>query len=161
MLSRIFWITLAGMALVGGMWIQGDGPFAWGEHREISESTEHAIESRIERAVERGVERMQVVDAGGHEVEVSSEAKRALAASVGRLVEAEAALAVMRIRDVEPEELAAANARRDQARAEVDRLKDQIAAQQHAADDRDAVREQIQREVREDIRATVREAVGN
>ena len=161
MLSRIFWVVLAGAALVGGMWIQDGGILHWASDREIAASTEHAIEQRVERAVERGVDRMKIVDAAGHEVEVTEDAKRALADAVGRLVEAEVALAMLGVRDAEARELAAANARRDQARAEVDRLKEQVALQQHAVGDRAAVREQIQREVREDIRASIREAVRN
>ena len=159
--SRIFWVLLAGGALVAGIVIQdGDEIFGWGDHEaRVSASAQRTTESRVERAVERGAERMQIVDAGGHEVEVSDEAKRALAGAVGRLVEAEVALAVLGVRDAEAGELAAAEARRVQARAEVDRLKEQIATEQHAATDRAAVRAQIQREVREDVRASIRDAI--
>lgn len=161
MASRILWVLLAGGALVAGMILQdGDRIFGWGDHDvRIAHNSERAVESRIGRAVERGAERMQIVDAGGHEVEVSDDAKRALARAAGRMVEAEVALALLGVRDAEDGELAAAKTRRDQARAEVDRLKEQIAADQHAAGDRAAVRAQIQREVREDVRASIRDAI--
>ena len=162
MASRILWVLLAGGALVAGIALQdGDAIFGWGDHdARVATSTERTVESRVERAVERGAERMQVVDARGNEVVVSDEAKRALAGAVGRLVEAEVAHAVLGVRDASPGELAAANARRVAARAEVDRLKAQMAAEQGAVSDA-AVRAQIQREVREDIRASIRDAVGN
>lgn len=161
MASRILWVLLAGGALVAGILVQdGDEIFGWGDHdARVSARSERSVESRIERAVERGTERMRIVDAGGHEVEVSDDAKRALADAVGRLVEAEVALAVLGVRDADAGELAAAKARQVQARAEVDRLKEQIAVEQHAASDRAAVRAQIQREVRDDIRASIRDAV--
>ena len=161
MASRILWVLLAGGALVAGIFLQdGDWIFGSGDHdARIAVRTERTVEPRIERAVERGAERMQIVDAGGHEVEVSEEAKRALAGAVGRLVEAEVALAVLGVRDAGAGELAAAKARQVQARAEVDRLKEQIAIEQHAASDRAAVREQIQREVREDVRTSIQDAV--
>lgn len=159
--SRIFWILLAGGALVAGIALQdGDEIFGWGEHdARVAVRTERTVESRVERAVERGTERMRIVDAGGHKVEVSEDAKRALAGAVGRLVEAEVALAVLDVRDAKAAELAAAQARQAHARAEVDRLKEQIATEQNAARDRAAVREQIQREVGDDVRASIREAI--
>ena len=161
MASRILWVLLAGGALVAGIILQdGDEIFGWGDRDvQVAHSSERAVESRIARAVERGTERMQIVDAGGHEVEVSEDAKRALAGAAGRLVEAEVALALLGVREADDGELAAANARRDAARAEVDRLKEQIATEQHAATDRAAVRAQIQREVREDVRASIRDAI--
>ena len=56
----------------------------------------------------------------------------------------------------------AAQARRDQARADVDRLKAEIRDFERAAQgEHDALREEIRRDVGEDIRASVREAVRN
>ena len=83
MASRILWVLLAGGALVAGIILQdGDEIFGWGDRDvQVAHSSERTVESRIARAVERGTERMQIVDAGGHEVEVSEEAKRALASA--------------------------------------------------------------------------------
>ena len=160
MLSRIFWVGLAGLALIGGMYLQdGDRMFlGWTGHDQVSERTERAIEERIERAVEGSIDRMEVVAEDGREIAVPKETRRALGDAVGRLIEAEAALAVLKIRDGSGEELAAAAARRDQARVEVESLKGQIEAQEAMSrGERDIIRQQV----RSEIRAAVREAVGN
>ena len=163
MLSRIFWISLAGIALVGGMILQdGGGIFGWGDHREVSAKAEQAIEERVEHAIDRSFDKMEVMGSDGQEVDVPAETKRAMADAVGRLVKAEANLAVARATDSSDEEMKAVRAQRDKARADVDRLEAQIRSLDRAASsETDARREQIQREVREDIRATVRESVGS
>ena len=164
MASRIFWVFIAGLALVTGMVLQdGDRIFSWADDQtDISAKTERAIEARVERAVESSFDKMQVVGSDGRRIEVTAETKRALGDAVGRLVKAEAELAVLGIRDASDEDMQAATVRRDQARAEVETLKAQIEQQEDvAAGDRDAVREQIQSKVREDIRDTVRDAVKN
>jgi hypothetical protein len=163
MLSRIFWISLAGIALVGGMILQdGSGIFGWGDHREASAKAEQAIEERVEHAIDRSFDKMEVMGSDGQEVDVPAETKRAMADAVGRLVKAEASLAVARATDSSDEEMKAARAQRDKARADIDRLEAQIRSLDRAASsESDARREQIQREVREDIRATVRESVGS
>lgn len=164
MASRILWVALAGLALIAGMVIQ-DRDWIFGS-MEHDFKTERAIEASVERAVERsidrGIDNMEVMGSDGREIDATPEAKRALAEAVGRLVKAKADLAILRISDSSAEEIQAAETLADQARADVDRLKAQIERQEGAAtSDRDAVREQIHREVREDIRATVREAVRN
>jgi translation initiation factor 6 (eIF-6) len=147
MLSRLFWIGLAGLALIGGMVLQsGGGIFSWGDHREISAKVDESIEDRVDRAIDRSF----------------AETKRAMADAIGRLVKAEANLALVKATDGSDEELAAVQAQRNKARADVDRLESQIRALDRAASgDSDATREQIKREVREDVRASVKEAVGS
>ena len=163
MLSRIFWVGLAGIALVTGMVLQnGDEMLAWTGYTDLSASAEQAAETKVDRALDRSFDRMEVVGADGRELDVSAETKRAMASAVGELVKAETNLALLRIGDESEREVLAADARRDRARAEVDRLKAAIEAQDRAGpQDRDQVREQIRTEIREDIRATVREAVRN
>ena len=156
--SRIFWVLIAGVALVTGMVVQGDGPFSWDDEDGVSERVERRVEGRVDREIDRSVRQVPVIDARGREVGLSDESKRALAEAVGRLVETEADYAVLRVRDARPEALAAAKTARDHARAEVDRLKTDIKAHEAAArGERDATREQI----RNDIRETVRDVVGN
>jgi hypothetical protein len=164
MLSRIFWISVAGIALIAGMAVQGDSIFGWGDRVHSDRHRERAIEARVERAIEGGFEEMHVVGSDGREVDVPAKTKQAMAKAVGELVKAEAHLAVTRIGDDDDddEELQAAQARRDRARAEIDRLKVEMKEFERAAQgDNDALREQIRREIREDVRASVREAVRN
>jgi len=77
-----------------------------------------------------------------------------MADAVGRLVKAEADHAVLRIGDASEAQMQAVNARRIQARAEVERLKTEIRRQDEAAPaDGDAIREEIRREIREAVRS--------
>jgi hypothetical protein len=163
MLSRIFWVSLAGIALVAGMILQSDsGMFGWGDHRDISAKAERTIEDKVERAIDRSFDKMQVTGSDGSEIEVPVETKRAMAGAVGRLVKAETSLAMARAGDSSDGEVAAARIQRDKARAEVDRLEAQIRGYDRAAaSEKNALREQIRREVREDIRASVQESVGS
>jgi hypothetical protein len=163
MLSRIFWVGIAGLALVAGIALQGGGSmFGWGDHRRVAEhridaSVDRAIDRSVDQAVDRSLDGMQVVGPNGREIPVSPEAKRALIAAVGRLVKAEAELATLRIGDRSREEIDAAAAARDHARADVDRMKEQIKNRELAANVERDVRDQV----RDDIRDTVREAVRN
>jgi predicted GTPase len=160
MLSRIFWIGLAGLALLGGIAMQnGHGIISWDDHDgDRSQSIEQKIEARVDRAIDRSFDKMDVVDSDGKEIDVPPETKRALADAVGQLVKAETDLAMLRIRDGSDKDIDEAQARRDQAKANIDRLKDQIEARKELTEDsRDALREQIRAEVRE----TVRDAVKN
>ena len=163
MLSRIFWVGLAGIALVSGMILQnGDEMLAWTGYHDMSASAEQAAEAKADRALDRSFDRMEVVGADGRKLDVSAETKRAMASAVGELVKAETNLALIRIGDESEREVLAANARRDRARAEVDRLKAEIEAQDRAGpQDPERVRAQIRTEIQEDIRATVRDAVRN
>ncbi len=176
MASRIFWVLLAGAALVTGMVVQDGGWLFDSVDRELT--IDRAIDAQVDRSVDAQVDRVvdaevdRVVDGNfdqmgvfgpdGREIDVPVNTKRALAEAVGRLVKAQADVAILRVSDASEEEIRAANVLRDQARAEVDRLKAQIKNLEQASRlEQDAVRQEIQREVREDIRATVREAVRN
>lgn len=163
MLSRIFWISVAGIALIAGMAVQErDWQFGWTDRTDISAEAERKIGEKVERAVERSFDGMQVVSSDGQEIDVPSRTKRDLADAVGRLVKAETDLALARIGEDDREAVREASARRDVARADVDRLKGEIKAMERSGQmDPDAVSDEIRREIREDIRATVRDAVQN
>jgi hypothetical protein len=158
MLSRIFWIGIAGIALVGGLIMQGRGGIiSWGDDADHKRSVAHRIETKVDAAIDHSFDKMQVVGKDGEEIDVSSETKRELAGAVGRLVKAETDLAFLSVRDSSDEEMKAAQARRDRAKADVETLKDRIERQTEVADDQaDAVREQIQADVRETVRDAVR-----
>ena len=159
MLSRIFWIGIAGIALVGGIVLQGGGGiFSWGDDADHQRSVAHRIEAHVDAAIDHSFDKMKVVGSDGKEIDVPSETKRALAGAVGELVKAETDRAMLKVRDASEQEIDTADARVDRARADVDRLKDQIEQQKNVADDQaDAIREQI----RADVRETVRDAVRN
>lgn len=159
MAGRIFWIGVAGAALVTGMVVQdGDRFMALADESEVSTRIDRRIDRSVDRAVDRSVERMRITDSEGRELAVPPESRRALADAIGRLAKAEADYAVLRIRDGNRQEQAAARTRRDHARAEVETLKDAIKRHDQA---RDEVREQIRRDVRDDVRETIRDAVRN
>ena len=162
MASRIFWVALAGIALITGMMLHGGLTFGRGDQGGISARTERAIEARVERAVERSVDAVPVVRVDGQKIEDLAETRRALGEAVRRLVKAEAQLAVLGIRDAKDEEIQAAYIRRDQARTEVETQKAQFEQQKDASEaERAAIREEIRREIRDDVRDTVRDIVGN
>ncbi|MDP9422481.1 MAG: hypothetical protein M3Q19_06545 [Pseudomonadota bacterium] len=160
MLSRILWISVAGIALVAGIAIQDGGSISEWHARAHALAESDRVDDQADRASERSFDKLQVTGRDGQEIDVPAEAKRAMAEAVGRLVKAEAHLAVVRIGDGNDAELQAANARRDQARADVDRLKAAIKGFERGAQtESNALREQIKREIREDIRASIRDAV--
>jgi hypothetical protein len=161
MLSRIFWVGLAGIALITGIILQDGGRiFSMAAESESMEGVERSIEASVDRAIDGSFDGMQVMDGDGNEIDVPPETKHALGEAVGRLVKAKADLAILKVRDANDEEIAAAEARSAQARANVDRLKAQIKGQELAArTEHDALAAQIERDVREDIRAQVREEV--
>jgi len=163
MLSRIFWIGIAGIALVGGMIVQGDrGIFSWGDDADHQRSVAHRIESRVDAAIDRSFDKMQVVGSNGEEIDVPAETKRALASAVAELVRSEADLAVTRIGDEDEGTVRAAEARRTQARAEVDRLKAEIERLENApARDSDAITAEVRQQIRDEVRAEIRDAVRN
>ena len=169
MLSRIFWVGIAGIALLTGMVLQdGDSIFGWDDRvtdrveRAVDRSVDRTIDGSVDRTVDRvidgSIDRMDVVTIDGREVNVTSEQKRAMADAIGGLVKAETSLALMKARGGGEEEIQAATAERDRLRAEVDRIEGQMKQQGAATrSDRDAVRDQI----RDDVRDTVRDAVRN
>jgi hypothetical protein len=157
MLSRLFWIGLAGVALIAGIIVQdGDGIFSWGDHHDVSAKVDRAIEARVEGSFDK----MQIVDSDGRQIELSRETRKEFGEAVGRLVKAEVNLAMLGVRDASDEDIQAAKVRRDQARSEVETLKARIERQEHVSDsDRDAVREQIRQEIRDDVHSAVRDVV--
>lgn len=163
MLSRIFWVGLAGLALVIGMVIQdGDRMLAWGHDTEFGQDTERAIVAGIERSVTGSFDKMQVIDSEGREIDVPPQTRREFGVAVGRLVKAETDLAVLKIRDGSDQDMRAAEASRDGAKAEVDRLKAAIKGEeQPAAVDQNAIRDQVRSEIREEIRTEIRQAIRN
>jgi hypothetical protein len=162
MLSRIFWISVAGIALIAGIALQdGSRIISW-DHDEPSAHRERSIDGRVDRAIDRSFDKMQVEGPDGEEIEVPAKTKRAMAEAVGRLVKAEAGLAMARIGEDDEEAMQAAGARRDQARADIDRLKAEIKDFERAAQsENEALREQIRSEIRAEVRDSVRDAVGN
>ena len=163
MLSRIFWLGLAAVALIGGMiWQDGGRILSWGDETQVSGSMDRQIEARIDSAIDRSFDKMEVVGTDGKEIDVAPETKRAMADAVQRLVKAKTELAMLRVQGASDEETRAVEARSDRARADIEWLKGQIKAQEQAATgEQDALRQQIQQEVREEVRTAVRDAVRN
>ena len=162
MLSRIFWVGVAGIALIAGMALQ-DGPriISW-DHDEPPVHKASSIDEKVDRALDRSFDKMHVTDADGEEIDVPAKTKRAMADAVGRLVKAVADLAMARIGEDDEEAMKAASARRDKARADIDRLKAEIKEFERAAQGEDeALREEIRSEIRAEVRDSVRDAVGN
>ena len=159
MASRLFWIFLTGVAIVAGFAVQRrDVLFGW--HSDAA--TDRRIEARIDRSIDRNFDHIQVTGSDGKTIDVASETKRALGDAVGQLVSAETQLALVKLRHSSEAEVRQATASRDAARAEVDRLKDQIDREKPLSDgDRDVVRDQIQQKIRDDIRESIRSAVRN
>ena len=155
--SRIFWILMVVVALFAGAATQPrNWLFSWGEESRSERAIEAAAEARAERSIESRFDRMQVVGSNGERIDVSPETRRELGHAVRRLVAAESELALARIGD--EGDVKEARSRRDAARAEVERLKEEIDTRDELSErDRDLVRQQI----RENIRETVRTAVGN
>ena len=153
MLSRILWIGLTAIALVAGIaWQGGLGIISW------DDDSDRSVSQRVDAAIDRSIDKIQVTGEDGETIDVPPEAKRALADAIGRLVKAETELAMLRIRDGSNEDIAAADARRDQAKADVEAIKDQVEGQKALAENR---RQELRDQIREDVRATVREAVKN
>ena len=126
MLSRIFWVGVAGIALSAGMALQ-DGPriISW-DHDEPPVHKASSIDEKVDRALDRSFDKMHVTDADGEEIDVPAKTKRAMAEAGGRLVKADADRAMARIGEDDAQAMKAAGARRNQARADIDRLKAEI-----------------------------------
>ena len=162
MLSRILWISVAGVALIAGMVVQGGSIFGWDDTVHMSSKSDGSFDSKIDQVIDRSFDGMQVIGADGREVDVPAETKREMAGAVSRLVKAEADLAMLRIGDGSAAELKAAQDRALDARADIERTKAKIdGAERAASAEHDALRAQIQKEVREDVRAAVRDAARN
>jgi len=163
MASRIFWIGVAGLALVIGMVLQ-DGPrmWTWADETGVSRSTQKVIESKVDEAIDRSFDKIDTVEADGREIPLSPEMKRAMAAAVGEFVKAQTDYAMVKATDGSEKAVDAARARRDTARAEVDRLKAEIKGEGEAATaEQKAVQENVRAQIREEIRDSVRDATKN
>ena len=126
MAGRIFWIGVAGAALSPGWWFR-TATGLW-HCRRIRGFEQDRSSSRPQRRSRRRPQCRQNTDHRPRrtQIDVPPESKRDFADAVGRLVKAEADLCVLRVRDGNRQERAAARARRDHARAEVETLKDAI-----------------------------------
>jgi hypothetical protein len=84
MLSRIFWVGIAGIALVIGMVLQdGSRIFSMAAESESMDGVERSIEASVDRAIDGSLDGMQVMDGDGNEIDVPPETKRALGEAVG------------------------------------------------------------------------------
>ena len=154
MFSRIFWIGATAIALVAGLAWQG--AFSW-DH-DPHRSADKRIEARIDREIDRGFDRMQVVGEDGEAIDVPRETRQAFANAVRRLVKAETELAMLRIRDGSDRKIGDAEARRDAAKADLDKLKEQIEEQKALTE---TGRDDLSEQIRADVHESVREAVRN
>ena len=158
MAGRFAYFMIAGGALVGGAILQGDLSFNPDEHevgvaRAIISGNERDIERSVDRAVDRAVDGERITVQAGDERrdgDLDPAMKRALSGAVAELVRAEASLISAKLDDNMPAAaVKQAEERRDSARDAVERIADQAKAA--SKEDRDALRD--------DIRATVRDAV--
>jgi len=113
MASRIFWVFIAGLALVTGMVLQ-DGPhmWSWAADTGVSASTQKVIESKVDEAIDRSFDKIDTVESDGREIPLSPEMKRAMAAAVGEFVKAETDYAMTKATDGSEKAIEAARARR-------------------------------------------------
>ena len=163
MLSRIFWAGVAGIAIIAGMAWQDGGIFSWDDHdTRITAKADGAIDAGVERAIQGGIGKMEVRGSDGEEIDVPPQTKRALADAVGRLVKAETDLAILKIRDGSEGEQKAAEERRTQARADVERLKEEVKRlDKSSTADGDQIAQDVRQQIRDEVRAEVRDAVRN
>ena len=75
MLSRIFWISFAGIALIAGMALQDGGIFSLADRTPDHAKAEQTIEARIETAIDRSFDKMHVTGSDGEEIDVPATTK--------------------------------------------------------------------------------------
>lgn len=162
MAGRFAYLMMAGAAVVGGMFLQGDIKFnADAGEIAVAQALIGGDKVRIEREVDRQVDREvdRIVDRETKDVvrveqRISARddaaTKRALSDAIAELVRAEGSLITARLDDETPSGvIKQAEERRNAARETVDRLAEEAKAESRG--DRGALRE--------NIRATVRDAV--
>ena len=160
MAGRFAYFLIGGVAVVGGMVLQGDLNFdADGAEHEVARVVERTVDRTIDRTADRMVHREtdRVVIPGEDRQAVATDpaAKRALSEAVAELVRAEGSLITLRLDDEIPAAvIKQAEQRRDQARQAVDRLADDAKADTRG--NRDALRQTIRDEIREGVRDAVR-----
>jgi len=164
MAGRFAYLLIGGVAVVGGMFFQGDLRFdREGAEREVTRAVERTVDEKVESTVDRTVDRS--VEREADRIVVTGEdrqagptdpaIRRALSAAVAELVRAEGSLITLRLDDeIPPAAIKQAEQRRDAARQAVDRLAD--AARADTRENRDALRENIRDEIREGVRDAVR-----
>ena len=160
MAGRFAYWLIGGVAVVGGMVLQGDLNFdADGAEHEVARVVERTVDRNVDRAVDRSVDRIvdreaeRILGSGEDRPAVATDqaARRALSDAVAELVRAEGSLITLRLDDESPAAaVRQAEQRRDVARQAVDRLADDAKPQTEV--NRDALRE----EIREGVRAAVR-----
>ena len=164
MAGRFAYFLIGGVAVVGGMLLQGDLKFDSDRAgHEVTRTVDRAVDRTVDRTVDRSVD--QIIDREADKIVRSGEdrqavatdpaAKRALSEAVAELVRAEGNLITLRLDDEIPATaIKQAEQRRDQARQAVDRLADDARADTHG--NRDALRQTIRDEIREGVREAVR-----
>jgi hypothetical protein len=149
MAGRIAYLMVAGSAIVGGMYFQGDLDFDGDRDRRsvtVHESRDRDIDRRIDRIVDRETRR---ASRGGETVDAAT--KRALAEAVAELVRAEGSLVAIKLDgNIPAEAIKQAEHRRNLARQAVDRISDEVKVQSRG--DRDELRQTIRDEVRAAVR---------
>ena len=154
MAGRLAWVLAGGAAIVGGMMIQDGDMFSFSDEFQIDREVDREVDQEIDEAI---AEASAVRESGrivvGGRSDPDRQAVRAMTDAVADLVKAETALAAAQIgNNDDPQEVAAARAERDRARAEVERLKTAIETQDGSESARAAIREQVRSEVREAVR---------
>lgn len=155
MAGRVAYFVMAGAALIGGMFMQGDLKF--GDHRddfEIAKAVIGGDDREIDRTVARIVDReteSAVVRGEAEAEDIDPAAKAALTQAVAELVRAEGSLITARMDDDMPAEaIKQAEQRRDFARQAVERLSDDVKAESRG--NRAALRANIRDSVRTAVR---------
>lgn len=132
MAGRLAWILAGGAAIAGGMAFQGSNFIDFDDDRDEIRRAAEDVRPEVERDA-----RVRVIVAGERGADVEAEAVKAMTAAVGRLVRAEAALAIAQAGD-DREEIAQASERRDRARALVAKLEADIERQARGSSTRPA-----------------------
>ena len=156
MAGRFAYFLIAGGAIVGGMFYQGDLNFDGdrGKHA-VRHAFSHGDDREVDRIVDRAADKMVVRGEDGQPVETDPATKRALAAAVAELVRAEGSLITAKLdEDMPAAAIAQAEQRRDAAQQAVERIAEDAKTETRAS--RDALRQNIRDEIREEVRAVVR-----
>lgn len=144
MAGRFFYLMIAGAAVVGGMYLQGDIDFNSEEDRATVAQArlgrdDVKVERRVAREEARQIERREQV------------IEREIGDAVAELVRAEGRLISAKLdEDMPAAAIRQAEERRNAARDAVERLSNEAKAA--SAGDRDALRESIRDSVREAVR---------
>lgn len=160
MAGRFAYFLIAGGAIIGGMFAQGDLSFDddRAEHAArpaLLDRDDRKFDRAVDRIVERGASKMVIRSDEGQTVEADPAMKRALAAAIAELVRAEGSLITARLDDEMPAAvIEQAERRRNAARQAVERISEDAKAETRA--NRDAVRQRLRDEVREGVRDAVR-----